>query len=210
VRGPTRARLRCVAGAVAINPFNAPKVAGIVHVSGDSRISRPLVCHGPATFRYVSFRETIKARLAALVWCIHRLGETSHADHIRPLTTFARPIAGSLCTHPVASVFTGKCDGKLPKSDGMHTRLQIPGHNPNLSRRPLKPAAARGRVQRQCRRCLLTYGGSVSTTTAIAWSFRALTWGAPSKNDFNRSVRRALESLGCVKVVRSAVVVEAA
>jgi hypothetical protein len=49
----------------------------------------------------------------------------------------------------------------------------------------------------------LTYGGPVSTTTAIAWCYRAVVWGAPSKNDFNRSVRRALESLGCVKVGRS-------
>jgi hypothetical protein len=85
----------------------------------------------------------------------------------------------------------------------MHTPPRITASRRNLSRRPLKPAAARGRVQVLCRRALLTHGGQISTTTAIAWSYRALTWGAPSKNDFNRSVRRALISIGAKRIGRA-------
>jgi len=66
----------------------------------------------------------------------------------------------------------------------------------NLSRRPARPAAGNGRLQRLCRRAAFVHGGVISTTTAISWCYPALMWGAPSKNDLNRATRRALVSIG--------------
>jgi hypothetical protein len=91
----------------------------------------------------------------------------------------------------------------LPKSRNARASLKIPGHNRNLSRRPARPAAGNGRVQRQCVRAFIAHDGQISTSTAIAWSYRELMWGAPSRNTLNRAVRRALESIGAKRVGRA-------
>ncbi len=85
----------------------------------------------------------------------------------------------------------------------MRARLEIPIWRRNLSRRLAAPAKANGRVQRQCRRALLAHDGPISTSVAICWSYRELVWGAPSRNTLNRAVRRALESIGAVKIGRA-------
>jgi hypothetical protein len=82
------------------------------------------------------------------------------------------------------------------------TRLKIPGWRRNLLRRLAKPALGNGRVQRQCRRALWAHG-TVSTSDAIAWSYRELMWGAPRRNALNVAARRALESIGAVRVGRA-------
>jgi hypothetical protein len=45
--------------------------------------------------------------------------------------------------------------------------------------------------------------GTASTSDVIAWSYRALMDGAPRKNALNVSARRALESIGAVKIGRA-------
>jgi len=79
---------------------------------------------------------------------------------------------------------------------------QKPQPRSNLSRIAAK---GNGRVQRQCRRALLVHG-TISTSDAIAWAYRELMWGAPRRNTLNRATRRALASIGAVKVGRAATV----
>jgi hypothetical protein len=88
-------------------------------------------------------------------------------------------------------------------SANMRARLQIPEPHRNLSRRPAKPALGRGRLQVRIRRAFWAYGGEISTSTGVAWSYRALQWGAPRKDALSRAVRHALISIGAVKVRRS-------
>jgi hypothetical protein len=85
----------------------------------------------------------------------------------------------------------------------MRARLEIPVWRRNLSRRPATPAEGNGRVQRQCRRALLAHDGPISTSEAIAWSYRELIWGAPSKDSLSRAVRHALTSIGAVRIGRA-------
>jgi len=79
---------------------------------------------------------------------------------------------------------------------------QKPRSRSNLSRRAAK---GNGRVQRLCRRALLVHG-TISTSDAIAWSYHALMWGAPRRNTLNRAARRALVSIGAVKIGRASTV----
>lgn len=99
------------------------------------------------------------------------------------------------------SVAELKKPGQIPRA--AQTSLKIPASGRNLSRRPARPAAGNGRVQRQCARAFIAHGGPISTSTAIAWSYRELLWGAPSRNALNRSVRRALASIGAIRIGRA-------
>jgi len=85
----------------------------------------------------------------------------------------------------------------------VRTRVKIPRYARNLSRRPARPAAGNGRLQRLCRRAAFVHGGQITTSQAICWCYRELMWGAPSKNDLNRATRRALESIGAIKLKRA-------
>jgi hypothetical protein len=78
----------------------------------------------------------------------------------------------------------------------------MPGPHRNLLRRPAKPALGNGRLQRQCKRAFGALGGQISTSDAISWCYRAVTWGERSRNGFNVAARRALESIGAVRVGR--------
>ena len=79
---------------------------------------------------------------------------------------------------------------------------QKPQPRSNLSRMAAK---GNGRVQRQCCRALLVHG-TISTSDAIAWSYRELMWGAPRRNTLNRAVRRALVSIGAKRVGRGSTI----
>jgi hypothetical protein len=89
----------------------------------------------------------------------------------------------------------------------MQTLPQKPRSRRNLSRRPPQPALGRGRIQVACRRALWTLG-TVSTSDVIEWAYarQLLIGGDRRRNDFNRAVRRALVSIGAVKVGRAATV----
>jgi hypothetical protein len=70
----------------------------------------------------------------------------------------------------------------------------------NLSRRLPKPALGNGRVQTQSKRCFCAFGDVISTSDAISWAFPR---ADRRTNNFNRSVRRALMSIGAVRVGRA-------
>jgi hypothetical protein len=85
-----------------------------------------------------------------------------------------------------------------------HARPQIPASHRNLSRRPAKPARSRGRLQVAARRALwMLEKASTSDVIAGAYGRQLLIWGERRRNDFNRAVRRALESIGAVRVRRA-------
>src|SRR5262249_22932062 len=88
-------------------------------------------------------------------------------------------------------------------SSNMRTSPRITGSHRNLSARPEKPARGNGRLQRLARRALFVHGGQISTTTAVKWARCELMWGERSRGDFSRAARRALASLGAVRVGRS-------
>jgi hypothetical protein len=60
----------------------------------------------------------------------------------------------------------------------------------------------RGPIQTRCRRALHVFG-AVSTSTAMAWSYRRRARGTRERDLRSRSVRRALESIGAVKIGRA-------
>jgi len=68
----------------------------------------------------------------------------------------------------------------------------------NLSKRLPKPAQACGRVQRAVRRCLLVNDGVCNTSEALSWAYsrQLLMEGSKRKNDYNGTVRDALEAIG--------------
>jgi len=74
----------------------------------------------------------------------------------------------------------------------------------NLSRRPPRPSWHNGPVQRACQRALVALGGTINTSDAINWAYarRLLLLGEGRSNNMNHSVRRALESLGAIKIGR--------
>jgi len=65
-----------------------------------------------------------------------------------------------------------------------------------------------GRLQKACRWALWAHGGQCSTSTIIDWCYarQLLIGGEKRRNDFNRAVRRALESIGAKRVGRAATV----
>jgi hypothetical protein len=66
--------------------------------------------------------------------------------------------------------------------------------NPNLSRRPAKPALNRGRVQRGAFRALIA-SGDASTSEVAEWTHaRARVYGERSDNH-TRAARRALDRI---------------
>jgi hypothetical protein len=84
----------------------------------------------------------------------------------------------------------------------MYAHLKIPPwvHNPSLRR--VNPARLNGRLQRICCRALMVHGGTITTSKAIDWCYRKLAWGAPRRNAHRDAVRRAMLSIGAVKVAR--------
>jgi hypothetical protein len=60
---------------------------------------------------------------------------------------------------------------------------------PNLRRRPHAPAAGRGRLQRQIRRCFVLFGPEVSSSRLLDWCYVSAVSGARH----HWSVRRILE-----------------
>jgi hypothetical protein len=82
----------------------------------------------------------------------------------------------------------------------MRTHPQKPTSRHNLTRRPDKPALGNGRIQVAVRRTLWML--ETATTSEIidhAYCTRLLILGERRRNDFNRAVRRALESIGAVR-----------
>jgi hypothetical protein len=74
--------------------------------------------------------------------------------------------------------------------------------NPNLSRRPAKPALKRGRVQRGALRALWALNGEATTSEVAEWTHvRARAYGERSDNH-TRSARRVLERIA-VRVGRA-------
>jgi hypothetical protein len=67
--------------------------------------------------------------------------------------------------------------------------------NPNLSRRPAKPALGNGRVQRGALRALWALNGEATTSQIAEWTHaRARAYGELSDNH-TRAARRALERI---------------
>ena len=64
----------------------------------------------------------------------------------------------------------------------MRTLPRIPTWCRNLSHRPPRPAAGRGRVQRQVRRALWAHDGMITTPEACAWAYRQLMWAERINN----------------------------
>src|SRR5262245_30355354 len=75
----------------------------------------------------------------------------------------------------------------------------------NLSRRPARPSWRNGPVQRACQRALIALGGTATTSDAIGWAFarRLLILGERRHDNMGRSVRRALASIGAIKIGRA-------
>jgi len=90
---------------------------------------------------------------------------------------------------------------KLPRRQFLHLAAGAAAL-PSLSR--IAAAQGRGRVQRACRRALWALG-TASTSDVIAWAYaqRLLIGGDPRRNDFNRAARRALATIGAVRVGRA-------
>jgi len=88
----------------------------------------------------------------------------------------------------------------LYQSLNVRTLPQKPASRRNLSRRLPKPALGNGRVQIQCKRAFIAFDGPISSSDAIDWAFPK---ADRRPNTLNRSVRRALESIGAVRVGRS-------
>ena len=82
-------------------------------------------------------------------------------------------------------------------------RQNNPNWKRNLSLRLPAPARANGRVQRLCRRCLEVHG-TATTSMAVAWAYRELMLGAPTRNGLLRAARRAMEGVGAIKLHRAA------
>jgi hypothetical protein len=82
------------------------------------------------------------------------------------------------------------------------TRLQIQSSRRNLLRRLPAPAQGNGKVQRLCRRCLEVHG-TATTSTAVAWAYRELMLGAPTRDALTLAVRRAMVGIGAIKIARS-------
>jgi len=72
----------------------------------------------------------------------------------------------------------------------------------NLSRRPPTPSKGRGPVQMACN---LWAFGTASTSEIIDWAYvrQLLLAGLPRRQGFNRAVRRALKSIGAVRMGRA-------
>ena len=73
----------------------------------------------------------------------------------------------------------------------------------NLSRRPARLAAGNGALQRMARR-LLDLRGEVTMREIIeyAYAYRLLLGKEPLRRTFRRACRRALESIGAVRIRR--------
>ena len=108
---------------------------------------------------------------------------------------------------------TGQRNGRSPSAEHplgspsgtpeKHTRMSKNLRSlRNLSRRLPKPAKGNGRLQKACRWALWAHGGQCSTSTIIDWCYarQLLIGGEKRRNDFNRAVRRALESIGAKRV----------
>ena len=82
---------------------------------------------------------------------------------------------------------------------------RLKAHLPaNLSRRPAKPARWRGRVQLAAERVLHLYGeASTADVIDYAYALRLLMLQEARRDTFARASRRALASIGAVKVGRA-------
>jgi hypothetical protein len=91
--------------------------------------------------------------------------------------------------------------------DRVKTRPQIPAWCRNLRLRPPKPALGNGRLQRQVRRAFLVHGGPLSASEILEWTYARKRMLGERIGDGHRwSVRRALISIGAVKVGRAATI----
>src|SRR5262249_31205886 len=88
----------------------------------------------------------------------------------------------------------------------MRTRQQIAASRRNLSRRPARPAWRNGAIQRACERALTALGGTITTSDAIGWAYahRLLILGERRHDNMGRAVRKALESIGAIRIGRAA------
>jgi len=91
-------------------------------------------------------------------------------------------------------------DSPLRLGATTRTRQYIPAYRRNLSRRLAKPALHNGAVQKACKRAFIAHTGTISTSIAIDWVYPR---AQQSRNDFNRAVRRALVSIGALKIGRA-------
>jgi hypothetical protein len=84
-----------------------------------------------------------------------------------------------------------------------NTRLKILASQRNLARRPPKPAQGNGRrVQVRARRALWALN-EASTSEVISWAYPQLMWGDRNRNHYNRAARRALQSIGAIRIGRA-------
>jgi|SRR6516162_3830299 hypothetical protein len=85
----------------------------------------------------------------------------------------------------------------------MRKRPQKPAWPANLRLRPEKPALGNGRLQRQAKLAFWGCGSPLSTSEILEWAYPRRVLGERIGDGHRWSCRRALASIGAVKVRRA-------